>query len=205
MKNIAGPFSGLSKATEDALRQNLFLSERLRGLTGGFETGLARSAEIEKPVFRLPEIPPNPAYETNARLNDVLDHMGEIGLLAAESANLIRSMNDASIRMLADFGRNAQRTEFYTKITITIAAASLGITALFSVLGYFREDPADQLTQQIGALSEAQDQRTERLIAAFEARLSKQSAEDRKAFADAVREAMKPPEQTSRRRGSVRE
>jgi hypothetical protein len=64
-------------------------------------------------VFRIPDMPSNPAFETNARLNDVILLMQEMRPLATESANLIRSMNDTSIRMLADFGDNARRTGIY--------------------------------------------------------------------------------------------
>ena len=65
----------------------------------------------------------------------------------------------------------------------------LGHQSAVSVLDYKREDPADRLSKQLGAqmqtLAEAQDQRTDRLIEAFQTLLSKQSVEDRNAFVEA--------------------
>src|SRR3546814_20280047 len=94
--------------------------------------------------------------------------MAALRPLAFESANLIRSMNDASIRMLADFGHNARRTEIYTWIVIGIAALSLVITAAVSVLSYTRRDDTDARTERLiaafsrhmQAKSDAQDERT---------------------------------------------
>jgi hypothetical protein len=215
LKQLIAPLSsfftgaGLSQATQNVLRENFLLSDRLRGVTSTLEAASARPFELEEPAFRIPDLPPNPAFETNARLNYVILHMQEMRPLAAESANLIRSMNDASIRMLADFGRNARRTEIYTWVMIALAAVSLVATAVFSVLNYVGEEPADRLTEQLGAqmqtLSEAQDHRTERLIAAFQALLAKQSAEDRNTFVEALRKAVEPSKQKLPRGGDVPE
>jgi hypothetical protein len=198
--------AGLSKTTEDILRQNLLFSDRLREMTASFDALRARTIEmpavdawrerpVENPALRIPNLPPNPAYETIARLNEVLAYMEGIRPLAAECANLIRSMNDTSIRMLADFSRNARQTAIYNRITIWIAVLGLVVSAVFSVLNYFD----DRLNQQLGAhvqtLSEAQDQRMERLIAAFQEFLSKQSAEDRDALVEALRKSAEPSKQ----------
>lgn len=210
--------AGLSVSTQNALRENLLLSDRLGGMAGNL--GRAIVPALQTPSVPSIRIPDNPAHETNARLNDVLDHMDEMRPIVAEAANLIRSMNEAAIRMLGDFGRNARRTEIYTLIIIGIAALGLLVTAGFSVQNYFDSLAAavrsNQLIEQFGtqtqALSEAQDQRaerllgefgnqvqsltegqhqrTERLIVEFQALLSKQFTEDQSAFVEALTEAV---------------
>jgi hypothetical protein len=77
LKQMMPPLSGISQATQNLLRENFLLSDRLRGLGGALESAAARP--LEKPSFRIPDIPPNPAYETNARLKDVIDYMGAFG------------------------------------------------------------------------------------------------------------------------------
>jgi hypothetical protein len=66
---------GLSQATQDAVRENLLRSDRLRGMSSALE---ARPFELQEPVFRIPDMPSNPAFETNARLNDVILLMQEM-------------------------------------------------------------------------------------------------------------------------------
>jgi hypothetical protein len=59
-----------------------------------------------------------------------------------------------------------------TKVMLGVAVVSLLVQAGSSVLDYNREDPAARLSKYLGAqmqtLSEAQDQRTNRLIEAFQ-------------------------------------
>jgi hypothetical protein len=189
---------GLSKTTQDVIRENLFLSDRLGGLTGALNTDYARA--FEPPAIRDIPIPENPIHKTNARLEDLLDHIAALRPLAAETANLIRSMNDASIRMLGDFGRNARRSEIYNWIIIGIAAVSLVVTAVFSVLSYVGRDDADARTDRLiaafsrrmQAQSDAQDKRTEELAAALEQLFVSRSAQDRAAFVEALQKALAP-------------
>jgi hypothetical protein len=184
--------AGLSKTTEDILRQNLLFSDRLQQMTTSFDAMLPQF--VERPAFRMPDLPPNPAFEMTARLNEILGHMEGMRPLAAECANLIRSMNDTSIGMLADFGRNARQTAIYNRITIWIAAVGLVVTAVFSVLNYLDSD-GKKFGAQVQRLTEAQDQRTERLIAALQAFLAKQSAEDRDVLVEALRKLSEPSKQ----------
>jgi len=202
LKELTGlfPFSkglNLPKSTLDILRENLFLSDRLRGLTRlsdkvrqltrVADTGIAPSSEM----LHLARIPENPIHETNRRLNAVLDRMDDMRPYVAESADLIRSSNDASVAMLAQ----AHKTTSYTLVMIVIATLSLIVTAGFEVANYVSRNTAtaqtreliEQFDAQIQSLSETQGQRTERLITAFQESLSKQRAEDRRLFLDALR------------------
>lgn len=232
LKEIAKPLAGLFKsfslsdATQDILRENLVLSDRLRRLASGLDTSLAQAIGTPTlPDIPVPRhditIPPNPIHETNVRLNNVLDRMDDMRPLVVESVNLVRSMNDASIRMLGDFGDNARRTEIYTRVIIAIAAVGLVVTAVFSVLNHFSSktgaEHLDQLmnrfntqmyliseaqdlranrmvtrfTDQVQTLTGVQDRRTERLIAEFQVLLSKQAVDDRNAYVEALTKAIK--------------
>ena len=156
LKDVMAPYRGLSKSflkgfefksplsdiSKGLITKNMFHSDRLRELSRGFDALKKVKAAIPAtiaPIYDPPhhiKIPENPTFETNRRLNDVLDHMDEMRPLVAESANLIGSMNNAAIQMIADFGRNARRTEIYTWFLIIMAVSSLAITAFFSWSNY---------------------------------------------------------------------
>ena len=192
------------KSVRDTLRENLFLSDRLGALASISEPAFG-PANIGKPDLTpalempsIPELPENPVYETNQRLSDVLDYIDKIRPLIFDSANLIRSLNDASIRMLTDYSRNARRTELYSLGMIFIAALSLVVTAVFSIMNYTsRNDSAarteqlvEEFSTQVQSLSDAQGDRTDRLIVELQQLLAKQSFENREALREVLTNAI---------------
>lgn len=88
-------------------------------------------------------IPKNPIHETNEKLGDVVKQIEDLRPMAAEAAELIRSMNDTALRMQADYIENAKTAGQQTRNAIWIAAVSLlvsaiglGISSFFSYQSY---------------------------------------------------------------------
>jgi hypothetical protein len=188
--------SGLSSATEDSLRKNFLISDRLDVLAEALRTPYASA--FEPPAHHHLTIPENPIHKTNERLAGLLDHMDALRPLAVESANLIRSMNDASIRMLGDFGYNARRNEIYNRTIILIAALSLVTTAVFSIMSYSGQDQVDVQTEKLisalgrftQAQSETQEKQAEALTATFQKLLATKSEQDHADFIDALQKVL---------------
>jgi hypothetical protein len=224
MKSFVDPFRnlGLSKSALDMVRENALISSRLRETIDPLRNfGLPRSAvdmmrenalvadrlggsvhatavpePMPMPIFRPPR---NPILDTNKRLDDILDRVEEMRPLVVQSADLIRSMNDAAIRMIGDFGRNARRAEFYTLLVIFIAAVSLIVTAVFSWLNYEASNAASddakraaqQFMQRIESLSATEDGRITRLIESIQGAADQRGQQDRDAFVQALKDALK--------------
>jgi hypothetical protein len=223
-KPFLDPFRnlGLSKSALDMVRENALISNRLRDTIDPLRNfGLPRSAvdmmrenalatdrlresvhatavpePMPMPIFRPPR---NPILDTNERLDDILDRVEEMRPLVVQSADLIRSMNNAAIRMIGDFGRNARRAEFYTLLVIFIAAVSLIVTAVFSWLNYEASNAASddakraaqQFTQRIESLSATEDGRITRLIESLQGAADRRGQQDRDAFVQALKDALK--------------
>lgn len=210
-KPLSGFFKNLKKltSTQDAIRNNFFISDKLKELSNLSEkfhrnldfgkTDIAASIDPIRPL----ELPESPIIETNRRLNKVIDYIDEIYPLVSESAKLISSMNDVSIRMLANYGRNAQRTERFTYIMIIIATISLVITAGFSYINYTSRNIStvqtaqiiDKFSDEIASLSDSQDQKTERLISEFQEFLADQVEKDSIVQREILKEIVERTEQ----------
>lgn len=86
----------------------------------------------------IPEIhiPKNPIHDTNAMLEGVVRQIEELRPVAAQAAQIIRSMNDTALRMQTDYIKNAKTSGRQTRIAIWIAAVSLAVSSLFSYQTY---------------------------------------------------------------------
>lgn len=140
--------SGLfNNSALEALRRNFSMSDQLQDTIKAFKQNtidreIAR-ATIEpelKPLrhFTIPEItiPENPLIETNKRLGSMLDQIGEMRSLAAQSAELIANMNRTALQMQASFISNARSTQKFAQVAIGIAVLSLVFSSVFSWLSY---------------------------------------------------------------------
>ena len=200
MGKFLEPFASLAKplfsnSTVDLLRKNLMLSDRLKDSLAGVQqaTNLVRDQPLLRPEPpRMPDLrpPENPTYETNRRLNTMLDYADRVEPLVVESGELIRNLNEAAIQMLADFGRSTRRAETFNKIIISIAALSLFVTAVFSVWSFFDARKRSEGTTamlaaqsvQTTSLVESQDSRVTSLLRAFQREAEDRSEEQRRAF-----------------------
>lgn len=173
LQEIVNPFGGLQKSmfensTLEALRRNFDLSDHLRGTISQINRNThdfgATKGMIEPIHARFPEIqiPENPAHETNRRLNGVIEKLESVQDLAAQSAEIIRNMNDTALMMQSDYIRNAKRSEVFTKAAIWIAAISLFVTCVFSCINYFdsksQSEQAMILHEEIRSITSAQKQ-----------------------------------------------
>ena len=109
--------------TLDSMRRNLSISDQLNDTIAKYSRSLSHadlglaasqshvlnrlSPELRIPEFRVPE---NPIHETNKKLGSVVEQIEDLRPMAAQAAQLIRSMNDAAIRMQADYIANATST-----------------------------------------------------------------------------------------------
>jgi len=129
-------------STLESLRMNFSLSDQLKDSIKAYDrlsvNGILGRAAYEPVIPQMPEIriPENPLFETNKRLNKVLELIESMRPLASQSAELISNMNDTALRMQSDSIGNARKTEWYTRIAIGIAVLSLVVSSLFSWLSY---------------------------------------------------------------------
>ncbi len=91
------------------------------------------------PNFRVPEthIPKNPIHDTNAMLEGVVRQIEELRPVAAQAAQIIRSMNDTALRMQTDYIENSQKTEHQTQITIQQTKVAVKIAAVSLIVSTF--------------------------------------------------------------------
>lgn len=140
--------SGLfNNSALEALRRNFSMADQLQDTIKAFKQNTIdheiACATIEPELtplrhFTIPEIkiPENPLIETNKRLGSMLDQVGEMRSLAAQSAELIANMNRTALQMQASFISNARSTQKFALVAIGIAVLSLMVSSLFSWLSY---------------------------------------------------------------------
>lgn len=98
---------------------------------------LAESRLNELPSH-MPElhIQKNPIHVTNEMLESIVRQIEDLRPMAAQAAEIIRSMNDTALRMQTDYIQNAKTTGLQTRIAIWIAAISLAVSSFFSYQTY---------------------------------------------------------------------
>jgi hypothetical protein len=169
MTQLASP-SFLGDAAAKAMQDCLGHSDRLHDTIGKYEAGhnsFAESAFVMPDRDVLPinlprfDIPKNPIHETNAKLESVVNQIEDLRPMAAQAAQLIRSMNDAALRMQADYIENAKTAGRQTRIAIWIAAVSLVVSAIGLAISSFFSYQSYIDGAESGKKSEAQ-------IAAFQ-------------------------------------
>lgn len=203
LKSVSG--SLFADTTLDSMRRNLSMSDQLNdtiarysrslsstdlGLTASqFDVFNRPSPELRMPEFRVPD---NPIHETNKKLGSVVEQIEDLRPMAAQAAQLIRSMNDAAIRMQADYIANATSTGRQTRVAIWIAAVSLfvsavglGVSSVFSYQSYAEAKAS-------GGQSDAQIKAFQTEIRALTAAQRNDQAAIAKAIVDAQRAAVVP-------------
>ncbi len=134
-ESLSGGIFG--KSTQEALLKNFDLSEQLRKTLEGVY-GLSSDLKIEplrSPLVGLTQIN-NPIVKTNEKLDQVAEILANSAPIAAQCASLIGSMNDAALKMQADYVKNAEETQWQTQLSILIATISLVVTGIFSYINY---------------------------------------------------------------------
>lgn len=110
------------------------------------------------PNFRVSEIhiPKNPIHDTNAMLESVVRQIEELRPVAAQAAQIIRSMNDTALRMQADYIGNAKTAGRQTRNAIWIAAVSLLVSAIGLAISSFFSYQSYVDVKESGVKSDAQ-------------------------------------------------
>ena len=149
-----------ASAAMEAMQRNHGALDQLRDAVGKHALDLpnmsSKFAEpsSDVPNFRVPEIhiPKNPIHDTNAMLEGVVRQIEELRPVAAQAAQIIRSMNDTALRMQADYIENAKTSGRQTRIAIWIAAVSLAVSSFFSYQTYAdAKDSSEKNDAQIKA------------------------------------------------------
>ncbi len=203
LKSVSG--SLFADTTLDSMRRNLSISDQLKDTIAKYTRGLSATdlglaasqfdvlnrppPEIRMPDFRMPE---NPIHETNKKLGSVVDQIEDLRPMAAQAAQLIRSMNDAAIRMQADYIANAASTGRQTRIAIWIAAVSLFVSAVGLGISSFFSYQSYVDAKVSGGQADAQIKAFQAEIRALTAAQRNDQAAIAKAIMDAQRAAVVP-------------
>lgn len=134
-----------ASATLKAMQRNIGLSDQLQDTIDKYTRDLSApvpslaAKNLDVLTSRMPEPPiqRNPIHETNEMLENVVKQMADLRPMAAQAAQLIRSMNDAALRMQADYIENAKTAGRQTRIAIWIAAVSLLVSAIGLAISSF--------------------------------------------------------------------
>lgn len=133
-----------ANATVGAMQRNVGALDQLRDAIDKHTRNLPITApsfaepKLDVLNYRMPElhIPKNPIHDTNEMLESVVRQIEDLRPMAAQAAQIIRSMNDTALRMQTDYIENAKAAGRQTKIAIWIAAASLIVSLFFSYQTY---------------------------------------------------------------------
>jgi len=153
-----------ASAAMEAMQHNHGALDQLRDAVGKHAFDLpnmaSRFAEPSFDVlnFKIPEIriPKNPIHDTNAMLEGVVRQIEELRPVAAQAAQIIRSMNDTALRMQADYIENAKTAGRQTRNAIWIAAVSLLVSAIGLAISSFFSYQSYVDVKEAGVKSDAQ-------------------------------------------------
>lgn len=121
--------------------------EQIKPTRGLDATALIDAAAADRakssPEYSFPTIPPNPAHQTNALLEEMSRHIGEMRDLAATTAEMQQSLNDVAATILTEFSKGAEDSRVATGRALKIAVGSTIlslIAVLASIWGVFYQD-----------------------------------------------------------------
>lgn len=98
----------------------------------------------------------NPIHDTNEMLESVVRQIDDLRPMAAQAAQIIRSMNDTALGMQADYIENAKTAGRQTRNAIWIAAVSLLVSAIGLAISSFFSYQSYVDVKESGVKSEAQ-------------------------------------------------
>lgn len=143
-RKLAESAGGLSSSTLAAINNNFGISRSLTdavtSLRAVDSSVFHRKAEIESDF--LARVPPalsfrNPIEDTNNILQEVTANLQKLGPVAAQTVELIASMNDTIVRMQSDYIRNAEHIEKQSMNATRLAAAGFVVSAIGLVLATY--------------------------------------------------------------------
>lgn len=84
---------------------------------------------LEHPAFKMPEIPPHPAHETNDLLEKVVERLDGLQDFSVETARMVKSLNDAANDFLIKFAAASDDANKAARKTLIVATIALIISA----------------------------------------------------------------------------
>lgn len=139
-----------SSTTLGTIKRNLELSDQLQATIDKYTRGHSltermfaeekeRRGHMTQPVSNMSEplTQRNPIHETNEKLECVVKQIEDLRPMAAQAAQIIRSMNDTALDMQADYIGNSVTAGQQTRIAIWIAAVSLLVSAIGLAISSF--------------------------------------------------------------------
>lgn len=141
-ETMAGAFAGL-RSQQEHLRDHLGL-----GVLGEQNSALRRATEqianqqntikdmldssrfVHTELPNIPDIPPNPLYETNARLERIEERFEEMQTIAANAADIATSLQAAAAEFLEKFQHAAAENDRITRRAIWLGIAAVVIAVI---------------------------------------------------------------------------
>jgi hypothetical protein len=138
----------LAAGLMDNMRASQRVADRLASMRSGQEELARRLAQsptdaVSKHLrpdhaqrsvpLRLPELPPNPIFQTNKLLHELGEDIAEMRELAIETADMQQSLNDVASRLLTEFTVGAADSKAAADKTLKIARYGLAIAAVSAV------------------------------------------------------------------------
>ena len=105
---------------------------------GSAEEDNTSTALPKPPLYNAIKLPRSPVYDTNERLDSLIERFDRFEGIAIETVALVKTMNDAASGLLQSFGDGAKTTEQYARRSIRIAIIALTTTIFIAAfqLGY---------------------------------------------------------------------
>jgi hypothetical protein len=129
-----------SLSASAAMQRNYGIQDQFLDMTRNLSDIAPSEAEsrfyVQPPHIPELHIPKNPIHDTNEMLESVVRQIEDLRPMAAQAAEIIRSMNDTALRMQTDYIQNAKTAGRQTKFAIWIAAVSLAVSSFFSYQTY---------------------------------------------------------------------
>ena len=153
-----------TSTTLEAMQRNLGISNQLQDTIEKYTRSLSVAspshAESKLDVLSYPmpalHMEKNPIHETNEKLESVAQQIEDLRPIAAQTAQLIQSMNDTALHMQADYVANAEAAGQQTTFAIRIAALSLFVSAVGLVISSFFSCQSHLDTKESNKSSDAQ-------------------------------------------------
>ena len=155
-KNFRELAEGLKSPVSKAVRDSLAASEKLRNDMMSLEklappmafqnqmdsfTKLNKLEPHPSPYpdssdFRLPEIPPNPTYETNKKIEESNELLKEMSKVALSTSSVIDQLNDTVLKFLIGFDKASEKATKTSNRMMWIALFTLAATCFFSLASF---------------------------------------------------------------------
>ena len=115
----------------------------------------ALKIQVEPRSFVLPDLPENPIYETNRRINEVVTALVAVQKVIMNSTALTTNLNDVAISMAKDLAltskevaANAKSSSFWSYVMAILAIIGIAVSAWFSYLSYSNDTLQNEANQR---------------------------------------------------------